>query len=97
MDPQACLARILDAIADRDKDTFDQGMIDLWHWVSNGGFPPTVDTLGDSPYSDGELFSITSYPHNVMIQTVNHHDVKNGFRIVRWSPSGRNMESYQLD
>jgi hypothetical protein len=97
MDPQACFTRILDAVFNSDKEGFDQGMIDLWHWVSNGGFPPTVNTLGLSPYSDGELLTITSHLHRVTIQTTNEHDTNKGFRIFRWSPSGRNMSSYQLD
>lgn len=40
MDPNACLLRMLDALARRDQDEFDAASEDLWQWLNTGGFMP---------------------------------------------------------
>jgi hypothetical protein len=40
MDPQACVARIREAIANRRKAEARDALSDLQEWVSNGGFVP---------------------------------------------------------
>ena len=40
MDPQACVARIREAIANRRKSEARDALSDLQGWVNNGGFSP---------------------------------------------------------
>lgn len=64
MDPQACFNRILEAqdevnryadSANRDElhwaeDELRWAMVDLWHWLEKGGFPPAVTGLGEHDF-----------------------------------------------
>jgi hypothetical protein len=40
MDPDACLARLLDAAADGDPDRLIHAAEELAGWLRRGGFPP---------------------------------------------------------
>lgn len=97
MDPQACLSRILSAVVDEDQDEFDDGMLDLWQWLGRGGKSPVVNTLGYCRHSDGELLTLTSYPHRLSIQSINRLDAEKGFRMVKWSPDGNTRQVACLD
>jgi hypothetical protein len=72
MDPQACFARILAAIADGDWDEYLSGFSDLGRWLRAGGFPPVVDSLGTLAEGNPRrtLSSVHGLPKYV-IQTVN--------------------------
>ncbi len=43
MDPQACLARLVDAIADEDRGEAAEAADDLYTWLCDGGFAPEID------------------------------------------------------
>jgi hypothetical protein len=40
MDPDACLDRLLDAVADRDPQALLEAAADLAQWLDRGGVPP---------------------------------------------------------
>lgn len=42
MDAQACLARIIDAARDNDRDEYIAACEDLAEWLGSGGFAPVV-------------------------------------------------------
>lgn len=40
MDPQACLQRFIDALAEKDTDEARDAHADLIEWIERGGFEP---------------------------------------------------------
>ena len=41
MDPNACLARLIDAALEGDADDLEAAAADLAEWIRKGGFLPT--------------------------------------------------------
>lgn len=41
MDPNACLQRLKDAIAENDREEVDAARLDLRTWVDRGGYEPS--------------------------------------------------------
>lgn len=46
MDPNACFRRLMDAMADNDREEYQAAFADLATWLEKGGFAPIVSTLG---------------------------------------------------
>jgi hypothetical protein len=93
---QARLTRILDAVENQDRNEFDEAMRDLWVWLTNEGRSPVVNVLGYCRHSNGELLTLTSYPHRLSIQSVNRFDAEKGFQMVKWSPDGNTRRCIDL-
>jgi hypothetical protein len=45
MDPQACLARFLSALNEKDYEEAKESQEDLKDWLSHGGFPPNWEGI----------------------------------------------------
>lgn len=48
MDPNACLARIKQAVADGDEEEAIEARADLREWVAKGGFEPNDPNWRDA-------------------------------------------------
>jgi len=113
MDPQACFRRIMNVIEcpnDYDSiesawDELNEAMSNLWKWLSEGGFPPIVDSLGIAEYNylkidfnNNEYYvrqTIKNKDGTLAIQT-KKPDERGWFEMVKYNHIGQKIARFDL-
>lgn len=98
MDPNDCMARLLAAVRDENREECDAALDDLVEWLDRGGFPPkfTTEMAGLTRHGEPKRWLGFYGPCKRSIQTVNHGNDAAGWELVTWTYGGEKHKSWRL-